>query len=164
MDDAQLAALPDALTSLHLFGTKLTPTGLDGLRRFSKLRDLLVDTRGRSSLLLANMFGPDPLPAAEATASALQTLHLDTLRYIGALTPTVATAIGAQAGLRDLTIECKQPEPGTIAVLLDRLKLRRLAWQGTLGPDAESAVPEHSALQDLLAGVKNQPDLRELEL
>lgn len=164
VNDAQLAALPDVLTRLHLFGNALTPTGLDGLRRFSQLRDLLVDTRGRSSLLLASMFGPDPLPAAEATASALQTLHLDTLRYIGALTPTVATAIGSQAGLRDLTIECKQPERGTIAVLLASLKLHRLAWQGTLGPDAESAVPEHSALRDLLAGVKNQPELRELEL
>ena len=164
VEDAQLAALPDALTKLHLFGTRLTPTGLDGLRRFSQLRDLLVDTRGESSLLLARMFGPDPLPAAEATASALQTLHLETLRYIGALTPTVATAIGAQAGLRDLTIECKEPEPGTVALLLANLKLHRLAWQGTLGPDAESAAPERSALRDLLAAVKNQPELRELEL
>ncbi len=156
VDAAQLEALPDTLTSLHLFGTRLGADGLDGLRRFGALRELRIDTRKRSSLI-ASVFDDDPVPEAEAFARALATLRLRSLHYYGALVPAVATAIGAQPDLRELTIDSKVLAPEPLAMLLATARLETLRLRRTLA----SNRTKHQNLSRTLTG---QRSLRTLEL
>ena len=161
VDAAQLEALPDTLTSLHLFGTNLGTSGmgtsgLDGLRRFGALRELKIDTR-KPSNLIASVFDDDPVPEAEAFARALATLRLRSLHYYGALVPAVATAIGAQPDLRELTIDSKVLAPEPLAMLLATARLETLRLRRTLA----SNRTKHQDLSPALAG---QQGLRTLEL
>ena len=156
VDAAQLEALPDTLTSLHLFGTNLGASGLDGLRRFGALRELRVDTR-KSSHLIASVFDDDPVPEAEAFARALATLRLRSLHYYGALVPAVATAIGAQPDLRELTIDSKVLAPEPLAMLLATARFETLRLRRTLA----SNRTKH---QDLAPTLTGQRSLRTLEL
>ncbi|MFN7591386.1 MAG: hypothetical protein ACK5UQ_23155 [Planctomycetota bacterium] len=156
VDAAQLEALPDTLTSLHLFGTRLGADGIDGLRRFGALRELRIDTRKRSSLI-ASVFDDDPVPEADAFALALATLRLRSLHYYGALVPAVATAIGSQPDLRELTIDSKVLAPEPLAMLLATARLETLRLRRTLA----SNRTKHQDLSPALAG---QHGLRTLEL
>jgi hypothetical protein len=150
VDDEQLAALPDTLTTLHVLGTQLTPEGFAALRRFVKVRDLAIDAKPRGNTI-ADLFAPDSDAAADAFATPLRSLRLRTLRYSGALTPAVVQAIGAQGDLRDLHITSKQPAATAGTDLLRELTLRRLAWRAPV-------------TTELLAALAAQPHLRELDL
>lgn len=156
VDAAQLEALPDTLTSLHLVGTNLGTSGLDGLRRFGALRELKINTR-KPSDLIAGVFDDDPVPEAEAFARALATLRLRSLHYYGALVPAVATAIGSQPDLRELTIDSKVLAPEPLAMLLATARLETLRLRRTLA----SNRTKHQNLAPALAG---QHGLRTLEL
>ncbi len=145
VDDEQLAALPDTLTTLSLFGTKLTPEGIGGLRRLAALRELDFVQRGAA---IADLFKPDSDEAANAFGEALSSLRLRRLHYRGALTPTVADAIGEQSGIDELSITCKKCSDTTF---LAALPLHRVVWRGPV-------------TADLLEALASRPDLRELEL
>jgi hypothetical protein len=150
LDDGQFAALPDTLTGLSLRNTRLTPVGIGALSRLVALRELHFDTRARGNTL-AELFAPDDEPAAEAFAMALPTLRLRSLEYHGALSPSVANAIGKQTELREITIVSKRPVAGTATTMLRALRLRRLSWQAPV-------------TADLLLALATQPGLHELEL
>jgi len=156
VDAEQLAALPDTLTSLHLWGNNLTPADFDGLRRFGNLRELHIDTRKRSNLI-GGIFDDDPLPEAEAFAQALATLRLRSLHYYGALIPAVATAIGAQPELRELTIDTKVLSPEPVAAMLANSQLETLRLRRTLASNKDA----RASLSPALA---KQRSLRTLEL
>ncbi|MBK8099524.1 MAG: hypothetical protein IPK26_20640 [Planctomycetes bacterium] len=148
VDDAQLAALPDTLVRLHLFGSKLTPEGIGALRRLLALRELDFDASRRGSNF-ADLFTPDSEAAGDAFAVALPTLRLRKLHYRGAVTADVARAIGAQAGLRDLAITSKQPAPDTAAVLFAGLPLQRVEWHAPVTADLIAALGKLSELREL---------------
>lgn len=152
----QLDALPDTLTSLHLFGNSLAPSNLDGLRRFGNLRELTIDTRRRGSLI-ANVMAPDTEPEAKALAAAIATLRLRSLHYHGALVPELATAIGSNPDLRELTIDSRALDPEVLTQLLGTTQLETLRLRRTFSADAAST----SQLVRTLAG---QRRLRSLEL
>lgn len=156
VDAAQLEALPDTLTSLHLFGTKLGADGLDGLRRFGNLRELKIDTTKRGGTI-AGVFDDDPVPEAEAFARALATLRLSSLHYCGALVPAVATAIGSQPDLRELTIDSKVLAAEPLAMLLATAKLETLRLHSRMASDS-------TYQQDLLPTLAGQRGLRTLDL
>lgn len=148
VDDAQLAALPDTLVSLAVFGTKLTPEGIGALRRLLVLRELDFDASQRGSSF-ADLFTPDSDAAGDAFAVALPSLRLRKLHYRGALTPDVARAIGAQAGLRDLAITSKQPAPDTAAVLFAGLPLQRVEWHAPVTAEVIEALGKLPELREL---------------
>lgn len=153
---AQLDALPDTLTSLHLFGNNLAPADLDALRRFGSLRELVIDTRRRDGLL-ASVMAPDPEPEAEALASAIATLRLHSLHYHGALVPTLATALGSNPDLRELTLDSKALDPKTLARMLGTAQLESLRLRQTL-------VLHGATTSDLVRTLAGQRRLRVLEL
>lgn len=148
--DEDLAVLPDTLSTLRLVGHRLTPGGLDGLRRLGGLRALDLGTTASKSTL-ADLFSPDSVAGAEAFAAALASLHLQSLTYRGALPVSVGQAIGSQGDLRDLTIVSRSSDAASAVDWLGRLRLQRLAWRAPIA-------------SDLLGTVAAQPRLRELEL
>jgi hypothetical protein len=156
VDAEQLAALPDTLTSLHLWGNNLTPADFDGLRRFGNLRELHIDTRKRSNLI-GSVFDDDPVPEAEAFGQALATLRLRSLHYSGALVPAVATAIGSQPDLRELTIDSKVLPTEVLRTLLANTQIETLRLRSTSG-SIDATHP------DLVSALANQTSLLVLEV
>jgi hypothetical protein len=98
---------------------------------------------------LAAVFAPDSAPAAEVVAEALLTLHLQSLRYTGALPQILAQAIGAQSDLHDLSIRSKEPDTPAAVAMLGRLRLQRFSWNGPITPELLQAIAAQPRLQEL---------------
>lgn len=160
LDDAQFAALPDTLTTLHLVGTRLTPDGTAALRRFVRLRELELSTKS-TGMTIADLLAPDSEPLADAFAAALQPLRLRRLRYAGALTPAVAQAIGAQRALQDLRLSAKRA-PAAAADMLAHLRLQRLVCHAPLTAELLRALSQQSELSELELRAAEIPDLAPL--
>lgn len=151
--DEELAAVPDTLHALAVQGHELSPEGCGQLRRFVRLRTLEW-TIGRWQP--NNFFErDDPATkdaAADATAAALGTLHLQTLRLVGELTPELRAAIVAQQDLAELSITGNRIDDltgfGSLAKLT-RLKLAELRTPGGLTVDTLLPLRSCAALREL---------------
>lgn len=127
-----LAALPDGLTSLRLWGTDLEPEDFRELIRFGRLRCLEVGT-WRYNLAIGFREPAGVLAAkADAFAAALGGLRLESLRFTGALTGSLLEQIAQQPDLADLCLLTDRLP--SLEALAGAPKLRELELVENTGP------------------------------
>lgn len=126
-----LAGLPPKLTSLQLQGWQVDAAAIADLRRLADLRALDLRPAATSAEVRQQV--------AAAAAGVLGSLHLEQLRWYGALPPELRSVIAGQADLRQLGL----PLVDDLAFVASLPKLEHLLLWPRLPPldGEESAEP-----------------------